>query len=79
MGTWVLEDQSIKSLGIRYFKNIFVDDHLTNLAAQLKVIHLFPSYISAEENLAFTSSVTILEVEMALKSFKRDKAPGPDG
>ena len=31
------------------------------------------------EKEAFTSSVTILEVERALKLFKRDKAPGPDG
>ena len=79
MGNWVLDDHSLKSLGIRYYKTIFEDDHLTNLEAQLKVIHLFPSFISAEEKLAFTSSVTISEVEMALKTFKRDKAPGPDG
>ena len=44
-GTWVTNDQSIKSLGIRYFKNIFADDHLTNIVAQLKVIRLFPSFI----------------------------------
>ena len=48
-GSWVWDDQSIKSLGIRYFKNIFDDDHLTNLSTQLKVIRLFPSYISKEE------------------------------
>ena len=29
--------------------------------------------------MAFTSSVTISEVERALKTFKRDKAPGSDG
>ena len=78
-GTWVTDDQSIKSLGIRYFKNIFVDDHLTNIAAQLKVIRLFPSFIFAEEKEAFTGSVTLSEVEVALKTFKRDKASGPYG
>ena len=31
------------------------------------------------EKEAFTRSVTIMEVERALKLFKRDKAPGPDG
>ena len=46
VGSWVTDEQSIKSLGIRYFKNIFADDNLTNLVAQLKVICLFPSYIS---------------------------------
>ena len=48
-GSWISDDQSIKALGVRYFKNIFADDHLTNISAQLKVIRLFPSYINKEE------------------------------
>ena len=31
-GSWVSDDQSLKLLGVRYFKNIFADDHLTNLS-----------------------------------------------
>ena len=78
-GTWISDDQSIKALGVRYFKNIFANDHLKNLSAQLKVIRLFPSYVSGERKKTFTCSVTLLEVERALKTFKRDKALGPDG
>ena len=37
-GNLVIDDQGLKSMGMRYFKNIFVDDNLTNIAAQLKVI-----------------------------------------
>ena len=78
-GNWVHDDQSIKSLGVQYFKKIFADDHLTNIVAQLKVIRLFPSFICPVEKEAFTGSVTLTEVEAALKSFKRDKSSGPDG
>ena len=59
--------------------NIFSDDHLTNLSAQLKVIRLFPSYLNEEGKKTFTGFVTLSEVEEALKTFKRDKAPGPKG
>ena len=78
-GTWVSDDLSIKSLGTSYFRQIFEDDHLTNLATQLKILHLFPSFISSSEDEAFTRLVSISEVEYALKSFKKDKALGPDG
>ena len=68
-GSWVSDDLSIKSLGTRYFRKIFEDDHLNNLAAQLKIILLFPSYISSNEAEAFTRPVTISEVEKSLKKF----------
>ena len=37
-GNLVIDDQGLKTVGMWYFKNIFIDDNLTNLAAQLKVI-----------------------------------------
>ena len=75
----VFDDQGIKSLGIQYFKKIFVDDHMTNIVTQLKVIRIFPSFICPEEKDTFTGSVTLSKVEAALKTFKKDKSPGPDG
>ena len=32
-GNWLSDDHSIKALGVRYFKDIFADDNLTNLYA----------------------------------------------
>ena len=49
LGNWIDDDQRLKDLGIHHFKTLFEDDKLTNLESQLKVIHLFPSYISLEE------------------------------
>ena len=58
---------------------MFKDDDCTNIGDHLKVIKLFPSFISKEEGHIFTSEVTIAEVESTLKSFKNDKILGPDG
>ena len=58
---------------------MFEYDKMTNLESQLKVIRLFPSFISMEDKDSFTRPVSIREVERALKLFKKDKAPGPDG
>ena len=67
-------------MGVRYFLNIFKDDGLTNIEAQLKVIRLFPSFLQHQEDLeSFTRQISMEEVELALKSFKKDKYLGPDG
>ena len=58
---------------------MFAYDKLTNLESQLKVIILFPAFMSQEDKDSFTIPVTISEVEKALILFKKDKAPGPDG
>ena len=57
-GNLVIDDSSLKTMGIQYFKNIFVDDHLTNIVAQLKVIRLFPSFIIPEESESFTRQIS---------------------
>ena len=79
MGNCVSDDKSLKDFGIRYFRSLFEDEHLTNLEDQLKIIRLFLSFINPEKIEAFTNLVTILEVEKALNLFKKDKVPGPDG
>ena len=78
-GNLVIDDQELKTMGMQYFKNIFADDNLTNIASQLKVIRLFPSFIGPKERESFSCQVTLTEVEAALKSFKKDKSLGFDG
>ena len=58
---------------------MFKDDGGTKIGDQQKVIKLFPSFITKEEAGAFTTEVSLTEVEGALKSFKKDKSPGVDG
>ena len=75
----VENDQALKDLGVRNFHRIFKDDNLTTISAQLNFIKLYPAFFSPEARSNFSSKVTILEIERALKSFKKDKSPGPDG
>ena len=78
-GLLLNEESQMRSLGEKHFSEMFKDDGGTNIGDQLKVIKLFPSFISKEDAIVFTSEVTLVEVEGALKGFKRDKSPDPDG
>ena len=64
------EEDKLKDPGIRHFSEMFKDDLKTNIVDQLKVIQLFPSFLSEEETNSFSSMITIGEVEAALESFK---------
>ena len=78
-GILITDELGIKELGVRHFRNIFRDDLMTNIEAQLKVVRLFPSFINGDERESFTCQISLDEIESALKYFKKDKAPGPDG
>ena len=73
------DDKGIKDLEVRYFKQIFRDDNQTNIEAQPKAIHLFPSFLHQEEMETFTCQISLEEVELALKYFNKDKSPSRDG
>ena len=78
-GNVIDEEDPLKYLGKSYFENIFKDEGLTCLDQQLKVISFFPRMIPFELSSRLTSQVTLKELELALKSFKKDRSPGPDG
>ena len=73
------EEAGLKELGLRHFSHIFKDDKQTCILAQLKVVMLYPSMFSSEEASCFIENVSLSEIEGALKSFKKDKSPGPNG
>ena len=56
-----------------------MNDKCINISDQLKVIRLFPTFTQVEEVNCFLEPITIHEVEVVLKGFKKDKSPGPDG
>ena len=79
MGNLIEDDKGLKDLGVKYFSKNFRDDNQTNIVAQLKVIRLFASFILPKETERLSLQITLEEFEHALRSFKRDKSPGPDG
>ena len=78
-GNVIVEEGPLKDLGKSFFENIFQDEGLTCLDHQLKVISLFPRMIHTEHSSSLTSQVSLLEIELSLKSFKKDRSPGPHG
>ena len=75
----VEEIDQLKDLGVNHFSKNFKDDGRTCISDQLKIIQHFPSMLSDEEVSMFTSQVTLVEVEGALKAFRRDKILGLNG
>ena len=66
-------------MGAYHFTNLFTDDGSTNIEDHLKVIILFPTYLSEKDKASFLSYFSLFEIEGVLKGFKKDKSPGPDG
>ena len=77
--SWIESDEQLKELEVKHFTGIFKDDNQTNIVDQLKAVQLFPAYLSHEQAACFDSETTLSEIEGALKTFKKDKIPGPDG
>ena len=69
----------MKKLGLKNFSHVFCDYKQTYLLSQLKVFMLSPLMIPSEEAHGRVDLVSFLEIEGALKSFKKDKSLGLDG
>ena len=53
----------LKVMGVSHFYEIFRDDDQTNIVDQLKVVHLFPAFLSSEEADIFCCEITLDEFE----------------
>ena len=56
-------DDQLKVMGVSHFYEIFRDDDQTNIVDQLKVVHLFPSFLSSKEADIFYCEITLDEFE----------------
>ena len=75
----ISEDIPLKLLGQQYFTEIFEDDGSTNIVDKLKGISLFPCFSQEMDKESFLKPISLSEVEVVLKGFKKEKHPGPDG
>ena len=66
-------------MGKQHFNNLFQDDGYAKISDQLKVTRLFPTLTEKGYVDRFLEPITIQEVEVVLKGFKKDKSPGLDG
>ena len=78
-GTQIEDEMDLKELGKSHFSAIYKDDNSTSLEHQLKVISLFPRLIPSEHSSLLSRLVSILEIELSLKDFKKYRSPSMDG
>ena len=71
-GVLVNDDAQLRYLRKYYLSSLLRDEGNNSISDQLKVIKLFPSFLSIEESTSFYSEVYLSEVEMALIFFKKD-------
>jgi hypothetical protein len=73
------KDNSLKSAAVNYFKPFFEQNPSANLQSSASVASLFTHTVLEEDALLLDSLCTLQEISVALKSFSKDKSPGPDG
>jgi hypothetical protein len=78
-GTIHKGQHALKYATIKHFQPFFEQNTTANLQSQVSVARLFPHSISGEDALFLDRPCTLQEVSDALKSFSKDKSPGPDG
>ena len=78
-GNLIEEEIPLKEFGKAYFEIIYKEDGCTSLEHQLKVVSLFPRMIPSEHSSLLSCPVSLKEIELSLKYFKKYRSPGPDG
>jgi hypothetical protein len=71
--------QAIKLVVVRHFKPFFEAKLTENLQTTVTVARLFPHSVTVEDSHALDNPCLLPEILVALKSFSKDKSPGPDG
>jgi hypothetical protein len=78
-GTLHHSQAEIKSAAYTHFKSFYQAPPAPSLDAQTAIASLFPRMISPEEANLLHAPCTKEELLEVIKSFKREKSPGPDG
>jgi hypothetical protein len=69
----------LTKLGVRHFGKLFSKPERCNLPHILSVIRKFPRFIDEEEDEEFFQKISLEELLAAMKTFQKDRSPGPDG
>eukprot|EP00253_Pinus_taeda_P004659 PITA_04659 len=69
----------LSQLGTAHFRGLFKNPPGENLVEIIEVASHFPRFVNEEDSEELMNPVTMEELEITLKWFKKDKSPGPDG
>lgn len=62
-----------------HFGRLYSDSASCDLITQIRVVRNFPGVVDEDAAANLGKEVTMQEIEDTLKSFAKDKSPGPDG
>jgi hypothetical protein len=77
-GTYHSGQQALKTTVVRHYQPFFEENTTRNLQTSVTVASLFPLSVTEANTLTLDSPCTMQEIREALKSFSKDKSPGPD-
>lgn len=75
---WRIQKLSSLFLFVGYYKGL-LGTSFQNYCAYTELSNALTSRVPEERKNSLISPVTVEEIQVALKSIKEDKAPGPDG
>lgn len=78
-GGFLFSQQDISKEAVRYFEKQYKSTEDCSIQGILWGIDLFPQMFDVDLNDSLFQPVTKEELLGIMKSFKRDKSPGPDG
>lgn len=70
---------NLASVGVQHFSRIFREDIEASTAQMMRIIALYPSYVSEEHNQNLMEAITLEELRGTVKSLQKEKSPGPGG
>jgi hypothetical protein len=85
---WHLKDQDgnqentfegMSRIGKKYFQELFRAENQATIEEVVRMAQYFPRFANDEDNRMLMEEVTIEELKEVMRSFQKDKSPGPDG
>lgn len=76
-GQWITDGQELEQLAIQYFTRLYSLEDIDQVVERLPYAGF--EKLSREEKVELSKPFTGVEVERAIKSMGKFKAPGPDG
>jgi hypothetical protein len=78
-GSMAISFEDISKEGSSHFEALFKADPNVNIGTIIRVVGIFPRFISPMENQKLMEEITLEELEKNIHAFQKEKILGPDG
>jgi hypothetical protein len=70
--------EGMSRLGKKHFQDLFIAENQATIEEVVCLAQLFPRFVDEEDNRMLMEKVTEEELKEVIRSFQKDKSPGPD-